>query len=68
MAGANLIFVSPLRDKRSETRITMKKLVGFIMFWIGIGLLIGIFVTSKLVTFCLISTFLIVGYNLFCCN
>lgn len=46
----------------------MKRLIGFILFWIAIGMFIMLFLHSNLVAILVISILLLVGYNLFCCN
>ncbi len=44
----------------------MKKMIGFILFWIAIGMAIMFFMTNGFFAICAMLTFLIVGYNLFC--
>ncbi|MGN1206618.1 MAG: hypothetical protein ACI4SQ_06490 [Eubacterium sp.] len=43
----------------------MKKLLGFILFWIGIGMVIMLFITNGFLAICIILLCLILGYNLF---
>ena len=45
----------------------MKKLIGFILFWIAIGMTIMLFITNGLLAICLIIILLVVGYKLFAC-
>lgn len=44
----------------------MKRIAGYTLFWIGIGLLISFFLPSTFWTVCLTALFLILGYFLFC--
>ncbi len=47
--------------------ITMKRMFGFILFWIAIGMTIMLFITSGLLAIFLIIFCLVLGYNLFTC-
>lgn len=49
-------------------RMIMCRLIGIVLFWIGIGMLLMLFISSKIVSVLLIATFLIVGYNLYHCK
>ena len=44
----------------------MKKMCGFVLFWIAAGMTIMIFVNSCVLGICLITFCLILAYNLFC--
>lgn len=44
----------------------MKKMIGFILFWIAIGMSIMFFMENSFLTIMIILTCLILGYNLFC--
>ena len=44
----------------------MKRMLGFILFWIAIGMTIMLFLDSNFLAFCIIVLCLILGYNLFC--
>ncbi|MGN0506735.1 MAG: hypothetical protein ACI4FZ_09245 [Lachnospiraceae bacterium] len=44
----------------------MKRLIGFILFWIAVGMILMLFITNGILAICLILLFLICGYNLFC--
>jgi len=44
----------------------MRCLIGFIFFWIAIGMFISLFIESVFCSVVLILVFLIVGFNLFC--
>ncbi|MBR6538186.1 MAG: hypothetical protein IKT67_13395 [Lachnospiraceae bacterium] len=44
----------------------MRKVVGFILFWIAVGMLLTFFLRSALLTVLLIVLFLVLGYHLFC--
>jgi hypothetical protein len=45
----------------------MKRMCGFILFWIAIGMTIMLFITNGLLAIFIIILCLILGYNLFCC-
>lgn len=45
----------------------MKKMLGFILFWIGIGMTVMLFITNGLLAILIILLCLILGYNLFAC-
>lgn len=44
----------------------MRRLCGFVLFWMAVGIVIGMFLSSNFVVICLIIAMLIVGFNLFC--
>ncbi len=44
----------------------MRRMVGFILFWIAIGMTIMLFITNGFLAICIIILLLILGYNLFC--
>ncbi len=44
----------------------MKKVLGLILFFIGIGLLLSILIPGRLGDILVSIVFLLVGYNLFC--
>lgn len=43
----------------------MKRLIGFILFWIGIGMCIMLFMRHSLLAVLIIIACLVLGYNLF---
>lgn len=45
----------------------MKRMLGFILFWIAIGMTIMLFITNGILAIIIILLCLILGYNLFCC-
>lgn len=45
----------------------MKRMCGFILFWIAIGMTIMLFITNGLLAIIIILLCLILGYNLFIC-
>ena len=45
----------------------MKRMIGFILFWIAIGMTIMFFVTNGVIAVLIILLCLILGFNLFCC-
>ena len=44
----------------------MKKMCGFVLFWIAAGMTIMLFVKSCVLGICLIIFCLVLDYNLFC--
>lgn len=44
----------------------MKRMIGFILFWMAIGMSIMFFMTNSFLELLIILTCLILGYNLFC--
>ncbi|MBU9726640.1 MULTISPECIES: hypothetical protein [Diplocloster] len=44
----------------------MRRMIGFILFWMGIGMLVMLLLASRLLGLLLVALFLILGYNLFC--
>lgn len=46
----------------------MKRIIGFIMFWVAVGMTIMLFIDSALLSICLILFFLVLSYNFFCCK
>jgi len=45
---------------------TMKRMIGFILFWIAIGMAIMFFMNNSILAMLIILTCLALGYNLFC--
>lgn len=45
----------------------MKRLIGFIFFWIAVGMAIMFFLPNEVVGILIIFVLLLLGYNLFCC-
>lgn len=43
----------------------MKRVIGFALFFVGIGMTAGLFIESVFWSVCIILALLIVGYNLF---
>lgn len=46
----------------------MKKLIGYTLFWIGIGMLLMLLITNIWIGILLIIILLIIGFNLFDCG
>lgn len=44
----------------------MRCLIGFVLFWIAIGMFISLFIEAVFLKVLLILIFLIFGFNLFC--
>lgn len=45
----------------------MRRLIGYTLFWIAAGMVIGLFIESILISILLILFLLLLGYNLFLC-
>jgi len=45
----------------------MKRLIGFIMFWVAAGMLLVFLLPNMFLEIVVIAVFLILGYHLFCC-
>lgn len=43
----------------------MRKLIGYTMFWLAVGMVLELFIGNILVSMLLILFFLLLGYNLF---
>lgn len=43
----------------------MKKLLGFICFWIAVGILLALLIPYKILTVLLMVVLLLLGYNLY---
>lgn len=46
----------------------MCRLIGYTLFWIAVGILIGMFIESVAVSIILLLCLVMVGYNLFVCG
>ncbi len=44
----------------------MKRLIGFTLFWIAVGMLLMLLIHNIFIGILLIAVFLLAGYNLFC--
>lgn len=44
----------------------MHKLCGFILFWMAVGMAIGMYLDSNFIVICLIIVMMVIGFNLFC--
>ncbi|HIR12431.1 MAG TPA: hypothetical protein IAB31_00730 [Candidatus Choladousia intestinavium] len=45
----------------------MRRLIGYTLFWIAIGILIGIFIGNLFFSIVLTFVLVLLGYNLFMC-
>lgn len=45
----------------------MRRLCGFVLFWIAVGMAISLLIKSTLLSLLLVVILFICGYNLFCC-
>lgn len=44
----------------------MRKLCGFVLFWIAVGMFIGLYLSAGFWIIVLLIVLMLVGYNLFC--
>ncbi|MBP3578689.1 MAG: hypothetical protein J6K15_11305 [Lachnospiraceae bacterium] len=44
----------------------MKRLIGFILFWIAVGMILMLLIRHGILALCIILLFLVCGYHLFC--
>jgi len=45
---------------------SMKRMIGFILFWIAIGMIIMMFIQNMFMGVLIVAILLLLGYNLFC--
>lgn len=45
----------------------MRRIVGYTIFWMGIGMLIAVIIPFKIISILITAVLLLVGYNTFCC-
>ena len=43
----------------------MRKVIGFALFFVGIGMIVGLFIENVFWSVCIIIGLLVIGYNLF---
>lgn len=46
----------------------MKKVLGFIAFWIAVGMLLMLIIPNKFLGFIVMALFIFLGYSLFYCE
>lgn len=46
----------------------MKKMIGFIAFWIAVGMLLMLFFTSRILGLIICALLLLIGYNCYYCD
>ncbi|MCR5737582.1 MAG: hypothetical protein K6G64_08025 [Eubacterium sp.] len=46
----------------------MRKIIGFALFWIAVGMILSLFIDSTIMTVFMIIMCMILGFNLFCCG
>ncbi len=66
MIYAFFVSVFVYRQSGTGRSDTMKRMIGFILFWIAVGMLIMLFIHNILIGFIIIGLLLLIGYNLFC--
>ena len=55
-----------LYEKQTEMKWSMKRICGFAMFWIAVGMLVMMLLESVWIALLIVAALLICGYNLFC--
>ena len=53
------------KDAGTEKRV--KRVIGFILFWIAVGMLLMLLLPNILIRLIVMVIFLVLGYQLFCC-
>ena len=48
-------------------RVDLIRIIGFMMFWIAVGMIIGMLIQNIFWGIVIIILLMICGYNLFCC-
>lgn len=51
-----------------DRKMRMKRMVGYTMFILGIGMLLAILLPSDFLAILIALVLLLIGYNLFCCK
>lgn len=46
----------------------MRRLIGYTLFWIAVGIAVGLFIESIFFSIVIILGLLLIGYNLFVCD
>lgn len=47
---------------------SMKKMIGFIAFWIAVGMLLMFLITNRFLALIIIALLLLIGYNFYYCD
>lgn len=45
----------------------MRRIIGYTLFWMGIGMLIAVIIPYVIISVIITAVLLLIGYNLFCC-
>lgn len=45
----------------------MKRMIGFILFWVAVGMIIALFIENLFIHILIVLVLILLGYNLFCC-
>ena len=51
---------------KNAGRNSVRRVLGLVLFWIGIGMLLMMIIGNNIVGILLAACFLVAGYNLFC--
>ena len=54
-------------SKDAGTEKSVKRVIGFILFWIAVGMLLMLMLPNILIRLIVMVIFLVLGYQLFCC-
>ena len=54
-------------SKDAGTEMRVKRVIGFILFWIAVGMLLMLLLPNILIRLIVMVIFLVLGYQLFCC-
>lgn len=46
----------------------MQRMIGFIAFWIAVGMVIMFFMTNRLIALIIIALLILIGYNFYYCD
>ncbi|MDR2889474.1 MAG: hypothetical protein LBV33_06520 [Lachnospiraceae bacterium] len=46
----------------------MQRMIGFIAFWIAVGMVLMFFMTNRLIALIIIALLLLIGYNFYYCD
>lgn len=52
---------------REGVAIIMKRVVGFALFWVAVGIILAMILPNTFVEVLCIALCILAGYNLFCC-
>jgi hypothetical protein len=70
-SGQTAIILSPCRIVYINIAVrvdggSVQKLCGFILFWMAVGMAIGMYLDCNFFVVCLVIIMMVIGFNLFC--